>query len=766
MEIDFLKDLNESQRRAVEYVDGPSLVIAGAGSGKTRVLTYKIAYLLTLGINPWQILALTFTNKAAREMKERIRNLVGAALSDTLWMGTFHSLFNRMLRQEAHALGYSANYTIYQPSDCKSLVKSILREMNLDDKTYKDSVICNRISEAKNALVLPDEYRGDIETYKRDTQARIPLTGEIYQHYVTRMRQANAMDFDDLLMNTYLLFKRFPEVRRKYASKFQYILVDEYQDTNYAQHEILRQLSEGNEHICVVGDDAQSIYSFRGARIDNILKFTSQYAGAKLFKLEQNYRSTKTIVKAANSLISFNKEQIKKEIYSENEAGSPILLNVAYSDVEEGEIVCNRIQKLHLREYMPYQSMAVLFRTNAQSRIFEEGLRKRGIPYRIYGGRSFYDQKEIRDVLAYFRLIVNPDDEEALKRVINYPTRGIGLTTLSKLTHAAMDNGVSVWAVLRNLEKYDLALNSGTVKKLDTFSEMMEKLMALRETEDAYQLGARTIQESGLGVEMARSHDAESLESEQNIQELLNGMNTFVEMKRESGLEDEIQLTDYLSEVSLLSDQDNVETESQDRVTLMTVHSAKGLEFGAVFVVGMEENLFPNSMAMYSERELEEERRLFYVAITRAKNYCFLSCSKMRFRYGKMEFCEPSSFLKQIDKEYLRLEVDENPHHSDYAGTQFTSQYKKPVETEIKVSSGRLHPLVSSAEVVTEGVELQSVENGGQTLHVGDDVEHVRFGEGKIIKLEGSEGNFKAVVDFKNSGQKTLLLKYAKLTLI
>lgn len=764
---EFLKDLNESQRSAVEYVDGPSLVIAGAGSGKTRVLTYKIAYLLEMGMKPWNILALTFTNKAAREMKERIALLVGPNHSQTLWMGTFHSLFNRMLRQESSLFHFTSNYTIYQPGDCKSLVNAILKELGLDNKVYKPGTVCGKISEAKNALILPDEYIADLETYQRDNQQKMPALGQIYKKYMARMHQANAMDFDDLLLYTYLLFEHYPEVRKKYASRFHYILVDEYQDTNYAQHEILRLLSEGNDHVCVVGDDAQSIYSFRGARIDNILKFTQQYQGAKLFKLEQNYRSTQTIVGAANSLIAFNKEQIKKDVYSKNEIGNPLILNVAYSDVEEGEIVCNQIQILHLKNDLKYQDMAILYRTNAQSRIFEEGLRKRMIPYRIYGGRSFYDQKEIRDILAYFRLIINPNDEEALKRIINYPTRGIGNITVEKLINAAVNSEVGIWEVLGNPIAYHVTLSAATQKKLESFYEMITKFIEKREEEDAYQMGSRIIKESGIFQEAYKSHDIESQTMQDNLSELLNAMNTFVEIQMESVEEPHAFLTDYLNEVSLLSDIDNNETENKDMVTLMTVHSAKGLEFDSVFIVGLEENLFPNSMAMYSQKELEEERRLFYVAITRAKNFCFLSCSKMRFHYGKMDFCEPSSFLKEIDKQYLRLkvEIDERKSNLNMPRKSIFERNSSKISQELQTNK-KLHAIISNSEVLTEGKMLDFAEINGQILKPGLKVEHDRFGVGEILSLEGDPGNIKATIRFRNSGEKCLLLKYAKIKLI
>lgn len=767
MKSEFLEQLNESQRAAVEYTDGPSLVIAGAGSGKTRVLTYKIAFLLEKGMKPWNILALTFTNKAAREMKERIASLVGPDRAQSLWMGTFHSLFNRILRQEAKLLDFNSNYTIYQPSDCKSLVNAILKEMGLDNKVYKPGTVCGKISEAKNALILPDEYMADTETYQRDKKQSLSEMGQIYARYVARMHQANAMDFDDLLLYTYLLFEHYPDVKCKYAARFHYILVDEYQDTNYAQHEILRLLSEGNEHVCVVGDDAQSIYSFRGARIDNILKFTQQYEGAKLFKLERNYRSTQTIVGAANSLIANNKEQIKKDVYSKNEIGSPLILNVAYSDVEEGEIVCNRINMLHSKFHLKFQDIAVLYRTNAQSRIFEEGLRKRMIPYRIYGGRSFYDQKEIRDVLAYFRLVINPDDEEALKRIINYPTRGIGNVTLEKVIQAAVESGVGVWEVLKDLERFHISISSSTSKKLNAFYEMIDGFIQKRSEEDAYQLGSRIIKECGIFQEAYKSHDIESQAMQDNLSELLNAMNTFVEFQKESGDEAHDFLTDYLSEVSLLSDTDNKETENEDMVTLMTVHSAKGLEFEAIFIVGMEENLFPNAMALFSQRELEEERRLFYVALTRAKNLCFLSCSKTRFKYGKMDFCEPSSFLKEIDKRYLRLEIEEEQPAENFNNARIgTINGGKSMVAHERERTANLRPLISNAEVVTEGKKLDSIEVNGQLLKPGLQVEHERFGVGEIMSLEGEEGNVKAIIRFRNSGEKCLLLKYAKIKLI
>ncbi len=763
MKTDFLNDLNESQRMAVEYSDGPSLVIAGAGSGKTRVLTYKIAWLLQeKGLAPWNILALTFTNKAAREMKERIASLVGETKAGALWMGTFHSLFNRMLRQEAAQLGFMPNYTIYQPGDSKSLVKDMVKEMNLDDKVYKPGTVCARISEAKNALVLPDGYASDLETYRRDRNDCMPMLATLYKEYMKRMKRANAMDFDDLLLYTYLLFSQYPETCRKYARRFSYILVDEYQDTNFAQFRILQLLTEGNNRICAVGDDAQSIYSFRGARIDNILQFADRYKGAKLFKLEQNYRSTQNIVQAANSLISYNKRQIRKEVFSKNDAGNPLVLNIAYSDVEEGEIVGNRIVALHRKEGLPYGQMAVLYRTNAQSRIFEEGLRKRMVPYRIYGGQSFYDHKEIRDVLAYFRLTANCNDEEALKRIINLPKRGIGSTTVGKLISCAHANETGVWDVLSDMGRYGLSLSSGTQKKLDAFRDMMAGFAKGLAEEDAYVLGNRILKESGIWREAYMRKDAEGMDIQNNLSELLNGINSFVEMQRESGEEEHCLLPDYLSEVSLLSDQDAGDSDDNGRLTLMTVHAAKGLEFDAVFVVGMEENLFPNAMCLYSERELEEERRLFYVAITRARKYCYLSAAKSRFRYGKMEFCEPSKFLYEIDRRCLRMETGSTPAYSRVTGPEQRPQGGgSPVVAEQR----RLKP-VAAAATAAGGGQRQEATVDGQLLRVGDRVAHERFGRGTIEALEGEDGNIKATIGFDNSGIKKLLLKYAKVKLI
>ena len=762
MKSDFLKDLNEQQRQAVEYNDGASLVIAGAGSGKTRVLTYKIAYLLQQGMAPWNILALTFTNKAADEMKERIAALVGEDKARSLWMGTFHSIFNRILRYEAHLLGFTQRYTIYKPDDTKSLVKNLLKEMQLDDKEYKPGVVCGRISEAKNAMVLPDDYAANAETRQRDRMDHMEQLGLIYKFYVERMKRANAMDFDDLLLNTYLLFEHHPEVLEKYAQRFHFILVDEYQDTNTVQHRIMHQLARRHEHICVVGDDAQSIYSFRGAQIDNILEFAKVYRGAKLFKLEQNYRSTQNIVKAANSLIACNKRQIEKEVFSRNEEGDPLQLNVAFSDVEEGEIVCNRISRLKKTQGIPYSQMAILYRTNAQSRIFEEGLLKRSIPYRIYAGHSFYDHAEIRDVMSYFRLIVNNRDEEAFKRCIKCPRRGIGDTTIEKIILTAHQADAGVWDVMENPDQYSLDVNRGTRNKLEAFREMMHAFISSQNTLDAYKLASDIISKSGIGQDYLQKNDAESIDKQNNLSELLNAINTFVETQKETGNEQHCYLADFLSEVALFSDQDEAaDNAGRDTVTLMTVHSAKGLEFDAVFIVGMEENLFPSAQSLYSQRAMEEERRLFYVAITRARKHCYLSASKSRFMYGKMEVCEPSPFLREIDRHYLRLNEG---NMASPASSERHQPRLNPLQTPFS-GRPRLRPMEQNALPV-ENKNYQEVKFNGTLLRLNDRVEHERFGQGTVEILEGEPDNIKATIYFENSGTKRLLLKYAKIKII
>ena len=654
---DYIEELNEGQRNAVLYNDGPSLVIAGAGSGKTRVLTYKIAYLLENGYQPWNILALTFTNKAAREMKERIARQMGPERACHLWMGTFHSIFLRILHVEAGHIGFTSQFTIYDTADSKSLIRSIIKEMGLDEKVYKPGMVQARISNAKNHLVSPAGYANNKEAYEGDRAAKVPALRDIYQRYWERCRRADAMDFDDLLFYTFLLFRDHPEVLARYQDQFRYILVDEYQDTNFAQHSIVLQLAKNHQHVCVVGDDAQSIYSFRGADIDNILYFTKVYPDTKVFKLEQNYRSTQTIVRAANSLIEKNQWQIRKEVFSEKEKGEAIGVYQAYSDVEEGDIVVNKIAELRREKRYAYSDFAILYRTNAQSRIFEEAMRKRSMPYRIYGGLSFYQRKEIKDVIAYFRLIVNPNDEEAFKRIINYPARGIGDTTVGKIIAAATGHNVSLWTVLCEPLAYGLNFNKGTVGKLQAFRELISAFITDAAEKNAYEIGADIIRQSGIINDVCQDNSPENLSRKENIEELVNGMSDFCAQRQEEG-NSNVLLGDFLSEVSLLTDQDSDKDGDDEKITLMTVHSAKGLEFKNVFVVGMEENLFPSSMVGDSPRALEEERRLFYVAITRAEEHCFLSYAKTRFRYGKMEFGSPSRFLKDIDVRFLRLPQD------------------------------------------------------------------------------------------------------------
>lgn len=789
----YLDELNEGQRAAVLYNDGPSLVIAGAGSGKTRVLTYKIAYLLDQGYKPWSILALTFTNKAAREMKERIARQVGENLARYLWMGTFHSIFSRILRTEADAIGFSSNFTIYDASDSKSLVKSIIREMGLDDKTYKPGVVQSRISQAKNHLILPDAYAASGELYRADADAKMPQLRDIYLRYWERCRQSDAMDFDDLLVYTYQLFKSHPEICDKYATHFEYVLVDEYQDTNYAQHCIVQLLTGKHRRVCVVGDDAQSIYSFRGANIDNILNFTNLYREARLFKLEQNYRSTQTIVKAANSLIAKNREQIRKEVFSEKETGEPITVFCAYSDLEEAEIVGNRIMQLHSREHYGYSDCAILYRTNAQSRVFEETLRKKNIPYRIYGGLSFYQRKEIKDIIAYFRLAVNPNDEEAFKRVLNYPARGIGDTTLNKLVDAANRHKVSLWTVVNEPLAYGVDINKGTHTKLQGFRALIAGFVEAVPQKNAFELGKEIVFQSGIGREITQDRSPENLSRQENVEELMNGIHDFCATRQEEGNTHWL-LSDYLSEVSLLTDQDSDRDADLPKVTLMTIHSAKGLEFRNVFVVGLEENLFPGASAASSYKELEEERRLFYVALTRAEDHCFLSYAKTRFKYGKSEFCTPSRFLKDIDSRYLNMPQEEMlVRQIEERGERFRREntqrpvvrmerdygYRERMVTDngpsmfdggeipqeprrfVKPASPRnlrkITPAVSSSAGQASSV---------QGLAVGQVIEHERFGIGDVINVEGTGDNCKATVHFRNVGNKQLLLKFARFKVI
>ena len=777
---DYIEELNEGQRNAVLYNDGPSLVIAGAGSGKTRVLTYKIAYLLENGYQPWNILALTFTNKAAREMKERIARQMGPERARHLWMGTFHSIFLRILHVEAGHIGFTSQFTIYDTVDSKSLIRSIIKEMGLDEKVYKPGMVQARISNAKNHLVSPAGYANNKEAYEGDRAAKVPALRDIYQRYWERCRQADAMDFDDLLFYTFLLFRDHPEVLARYQDQFRYILVDEYQDTNFAQHSIVLQLAKNHQHVCVVGDDAQSIYSFRGADIDNILYFTKVYPDTKVFKLEQNYRSTQTIVRAANSLIEKNQWQIRKEVFSEKEKGEAIGVYQAYSDVEEGGIVVNKIAELRREKRYAYSDFAILYRTNAQSRIFEEAMRKRSMPYRIYGGLSFYQRKEIKDVIAYFRLIVNPNDEEAFKRIINYPARGIGDTTVGKIIAAATGHNVSLWTVLCEPLAYGLNFNKGTVGKLQAFRELISAFITDAAEKNAYEIGADIIRQSGIINDVCQDNSPENLSRKENIEELVNGMSDFCAQRQEEG-NSNVLLGDFLSEVSLLTDQDSDKDGDDEKITLMTVHSAKGLEFKNVFVVGMEENLFPSSMVGDSPRALEEERRLFYVAITRAEEHCFLSYAKTRFRYGKMEFGSPSRFLKDIDVRFLRLPQDagmfrrveeeaavfrrENargfaPDREDapYGGKERVSVRPKQqiIAPTVPRNLKRVAPSANTASTSpSAGASANRVQQGQL-------IEHERFGLGEVLKVEGEGDNAKATIRFKNAGDKQLLLRFAR----
>ena len=805
--MDLLKDLNESQRAAVEYITGPSLVIAGAGSGKTRVLTYKIAYLLQQGMKPWSIMALTFTNKAAREMKDRIGKLVGEDLSAHLYMGTFHSIFSRILRVEADQLGFHSNFTIYDETDSRSLLKTIVKELGLDDKVYKPAVVHARISKAKNNLMSPESYMADQDTYQQDLHAKMPEIGKIYAVYIQRCKQSNAMDFDDLLTLTYQLFRDHDDIRRKYADRFDFILVDEYQDTNRVQMNIVMQLCKEKQRVCAVGDDSQSIYSFRGANIDNILNFRGHFSDAKLFKLEQNYRSTQTIVNAANSLIRHNNNQIPKEVYSENEKGEKILYEPAYSDKEEALIVSKEIKRIKRQDDCEYSDFAILYRTNAQSRSFEEEFRKQGIPYRIYGGLSFYQRKEIKDVIAYFRLVANPDDEEAFKRIVNYPARGIGNTTVSKIATCALDNHVSFWEVISSPEHYGLGVNKGTLTKLDNFRLLISGFIEKARTLSVYDLGEMIIKDSGISADIFNgSKDAENIARQENLEEFLSGMQTFVAERQEEGREEETFLTDYLQDVALLTDLDSKgEADDAPRVSLMTVHAAKGLEFATVFVVGLEENIFPSPISAASLRELEEERRLLYVAITRAEKHCILTNAKNRFRYGKMEFDNPSRFIDEIDPSLLKNEGEMDlGHDMDSAGERYGGyggrmpwdnpeprryQNSRPVATQfmadpqpnfrsssqsdfrsrfkpakaVKAASRIQKPELSSADEPAKRLTTSSSCTG---LREGCKIEHQRFGIGTVLSVEGSGENAKATVDFVNSGRKQLLLKFAKFTVV
>lgn len=802
--MDLLNDLNDAQRAAVEYIDGPSLVIAGAGSGKTRVLTYKIAYLLSQGMKPWSIMALTFTNKAAREMKERIGKLVGDDLAQHLYMGTFHSIFSRILRAEAEHIGFNNNFTIYDESDSRSLLKAIIKEMGLDDKTYKPAAVHARISMAKNNLVTAEAYDSDPAILEQNKRAKMPAIGKIYVAYVQRCRQANAMDFDDLLMLTFQLFRDHEEIRQKYAGRFDYILVDEYQDTNHVQMSIVMQLCKEKLRVCAVGDDSQSIYSFRGANIDNILNYQKQLPGTQLFKLEQNYRSTQTIVEAANSLIHHNRNQIQKEVFSKNDKGEKILYKPAYSDKEEALIVAKNILRIKRQDDCGYDQFAILYRTNAQSRSFEEEFRKQGIPYRIYGGLSFYQRKEIKDIIAYFRLVANPDDEEAFKRIINYPARGIGATTVMKIADCAHLNQVSFWEVIGNIEHYGLNVNKGTQTKLENFRLLISSFIDRSHTLDVYELGDAIIRESRISEDIMSGKNADDLARQENLEEFLSGMQTFVAGRQEEGRMDEAYLTDYLQDVALLTDADSEGEKDEPRVSLMTVHAAKGLEFATVFVVGLEENIFPSPLAAVSVRELEEERRLLYVAITRAEKHCILTNAKNRFRYGKMEFDNPSRFIDEIDASLIEggEEAPESsfgggrssyggygseggyggrmPWDRDRSGYRRDYQNAKPVASQFMADPkpgfksvravNAVHRIMSdtasSSSVASSGSSVSNASSAAGSLSEGCRIEHQRFGIGTVLKIEGTGENTKATVEFQNAGTKQLLLKFAKFTIL
>lgn len=793
--MDLLNDLNEAQRAAVEYIDGPSLVIAGAGSGKTRVLTYKIAYLLSKGMKPWSIMALTFTNKAAREMKERIGRLVGDDLAQHLYMGTFHSIFSRILRAEAEHIGFNNNFTIYDETDSRSLIKAIVKEMGLDDKSYKPAAVHARISMAKNNLVSAESYASDTAIFEQNKRAQMPEVGKIFLAYVQRCKQANAMDFDDLLVLAHQLFREHEEIRQKYAARFDYILVDEYQDTNHVQMSIVMQLCKEKLRVCAVGDDSQSIYSFRGANIDNILNYQKQLKGTRLFKLEQNYRSTQTIVKAANSLIKFNRNQIKKDVYSENAVGEKLQYKPAYSDKEEAVIVAKDIKRIKRQDDCGYHDFAILYRTNAQSRSFEEEFRKQGIPYRIYGGLSFYQRKEIKDIIAYFRLVANPDDEEAIKRIINYPARGIGATTVMKIADCAHQNQVSFWEVIGEPAHYGLNVNKGTLAKLDNFRLLISSFIERSHTTDVYELGDAIIKESGISQDIMSGRDADDLARQENLEEFLSAMSAFVEERREEGRMDEAFLTDYLQDVALLTDADSEGAKDEPRVSLMTVHAAKGLEFATVFIVGLEENIFPSPLAAMSVRELEEERRLLYVAITRAEKHCILTNAKNRFRYGKMEFDNPSRFIDEIDASLIEAQDEMNGSYfgggssydrsasygerSSYGGgygkrmpwdqkRRISDRDEDVPEWKRVTSQFRPDPKPASDTSSSSSSSAGSSSSGSSfgALKEGCKIEHQRFGVGIVRKIEGQGENAKATVEFLNSGVKQLLLKYAKYTIL
>ena len=763
--MNYLAELNESQRKAVEATEGAVMVIAGAGSGKTRVLTYRIAHLINKGVDPFNILSLTFTNKAAQEMKERIGKIVGYAESRNIWMGTFHSVFARILRSEAEKIGYPQNFTIYDTQDAKNLIKTILKEQGLDEKIYKPGLVLNRISAAKNNLLAAAKYINNTNIQAEDRQSAKPKLGQVYQIYENRCFKSGAMDFDDLLFKTNILLRDHPEVLHQYQHRFKYILVDEYQDTNFSQYIIVKKLAAAFQNVCVVGDDAQSIYAFRGANIQNILNFKSDYPEVRTFKLEENYRSTKNIVNAANNIIEHNKDQIQKTVFTTNEEGQKIQIHRAATDNEEGKIIANLIFDTQLAQQAKNNDFAILYRTNAQSRAMEEALRRKNIPYKIYGGLSFYQRKEIKDLLAYFKLVINPNDEEALKRVINYPARGIGKTTLDKITIAANNNQKTLWEIITHLNQFNVGLNSGTQTKIQTFTEMVRSFVVQLNTKNAYDLANEIASTSGVLKDLYNDRTPEGISRYENIQELLNGLKEFTETANE--LEEDVTpkgLTDFLQDVALLTNADNEKEEDKNKVTLMTIHSAKGLEFPYVYIAGLEENLFPSQLSLTSRADLEEERRLFYVALTRAKKTATFSFASSRYKWGNLIFCEPSRFIEEIDEKYLEFtfqkgsvakrEYDNTP--STYTKKNSTYKQKKAVTETVAVPKNLTK--VTNASTSTAHQESAASLN----LQEGTMVNHQKFGNGIIESLD----NGKATIKFQNVGNKQLLLKFAKLTIV
>ncbi|MDE7160565.1 MAG: UvrD-helicase domain-containing protein [Muribaculaceae bacterium] len=763
----YLDLLNPQQRAAVTYSDGPALVIAGAGSGKTRVLTYKIVDLLQHGYEPYRILALTFTNKAAREMKERIRGIVGERTASRLWMGTFHSIFLRILRAHAEQLGFKRTFTIYDSADSRSLIKSIVKDLGLDEKIYKPATLASVISNAKNALVSAEQYALDPSFQLADRQARRPMTARIFSLYTERCRRADAMDFDDILYFMNILLRDFPDVRRHYSDFFRYILVDEYQDTNFAQHLIISQLAGEDNRICVVGDDAQSIYSFRGANITNILNLEKRYPGLKIFKLERNYRSTQNIINAAGSLISKNTRQIPKNVYSENDKGDPVRIVRTYSDMEEAYLVANLISRSKLTFHDSLDDYAILYRTNAQSRVLEESLRKRNIPYRIYGGLSFYQRKEIKDAIGYFRLSVNPDDDEALRRVINYPARGIGETTMKKLQAAAMEAGVSLWSVISSPGEYNLGVNAGTLRKLDAFRELIDLFVKENMSgQDAYSVGQLVFNRTGILVALAHDKTPESISKQENLAELLSGLKDFVELRAQTG-ESDTGMAAFLSEVMLATDQDEKEDTPEPKVTLMTAHAAKGLEFKHVYIVGVEEELFPSALSMDSPAEVEEERRLLYVAITRAKETCTMTYAGSRFRNGQTVISRPSRFLSEIDTRFIKVQSSGVMNDDGRNFINPVDNYRSG--SDIRRSHDKVTPpgFTSRPRVAASSpASTPTAQHTAAELRSGMRIRHGRFGEGEIVAVSSFSGEDTITVQFDQSGEKKLLLKFARFDIL